>query len=69
MRAAARLAVESGFARLDWIADRGDARLLSFYDTMGAVEQNEKVFLRLTGQALTRLAAARVNGSSEDDLS
>ncbi len=59
MRAAARLAVEGGFARLDWTADRGDARLLSFYDAMGAVEQREKTFFRLTGQALTCLAAVR----------
>lgn len=65
MRAVARLAVERGFARLDWTADRGDARLLSFYDAMGAVEQSEKVFFRLTGQALTHLAASRVGGSSE----
>ena len=67
MRAVARLAVEGGFARLDWTADRGNARLLSFYDAMGAVEQSEKVFLRLTGQVLARLAATRVGGSSEDD--
>ncbi len=59
MRAVAQLAVEGSFARLDWTADRGDARLLSFYDAMGAVEQREKIFLRLTDQELTQLAAER----------
>lgn len=67
MRAVARFAVEGGFARLDWTADRSNARLLSFYEAMGAVEQNEKVFFRLTGQALAHLAAARVGGSSEEN--
>ena len=67
MRAVARLAVESGFARLDWTADRSNTRLLNFYEATGAVEQNEKVFLRLTGQALAHLAAAQVGGSSEED--
>lgn len=67
MRAVAWFAVESGFARLDWTVERGDARLLSFYDAMRAVEQSEKVFLRLTGQALARLATARVSGSSEEN--
>lgn len=66
MQAVARMAVERGFARLDWTADRSDARLLSFYEAMGAVEQSEKVFLRLTGQALTRFVA-RVGESSEEN--
>ncbi len=69
MQAVARLAVEGGFARLDWTADRSNARLLGFYDAMGAVEQNEKVFLRLTGQALTCLATAREDGSNEEGSS
>ena len=68
MRAVARLAVEGGFARLDWTADRDDARLLSFYDAMGAVEQREKIFLRLTGQALTSLAVAHAGENSDENL-
>ncbi len=67
MQAVARMAVERGFARLDWTTDRSDARLLSFYEAMGAVEQSEKVFLRLAGQALTRFAAAPVGESSEEN--
>lgn len=58
MRAAARLAVQRGFARLDWTADRGDVGLLRFYADLGAAEQIEKVFYRLAGQALAHLAAA-----------
>lgn len=67
MQAVAQLAVECGFARLDWTADRSDARLLSFYNAVGAIQQSEKVFFRLTNQALTRLAAARLGGSSAKD--
>lgn len=68
MQAAARTAIERGFARLDWTADCRDARLLSFYEAMGAVEQSEKIFLRLAGQALTRFAA-RAGESSEESSS
>lgn len=66
MRAVAQMAVERGFARLDWTADPSNARLLSFYGAAGAVEQSEKVFFRLTGQALARLATARAGESSKE---
>lgn len=65
MQAAARLAVERGFARLDWTADRGDVGLLRFYADLGGTEQPEKVFLRLAGQALTDLATADWGGRPE----
>ena len=58
MRTVARFAVERGFERLDWTVDRGDVRLLSFYDALGAIEQSEKVFLRLAGESLVRFAKA-----------
>ncbi len=62
MHAAAHLAVERGFARLDWTADREDVGLLKFYADLGAAEQSEKVFYRLSGQALTDLAAVNRGG-------
>ena len=69
MRAVARFAVKEGFSRIDWTADRGDSRLLNFYDTLGAVEQNEKVFFRLAGESLVGFAGApSADPSSEEDL-
>lgn len=64
MRAAAHVAVARGYARLDWTADRTDARLLRFYAALGAAEQSEKVFYRLSGRALTDIACS---GSYDED--
>ena len=62
MQAVAALAVERGFARVDWTADRHDERLLSFYGSTGATAQPDKLFFRLTGAALQHHA-----GSSDED--
>ena len=59
IQAVAQVAVERGHKRLDWTADRNDTGLLSFYSGLGALAQDEKVFYRLTGDALTALAASR----------
>jgi GNAT superfamily N-acetyltransferase len=56
MQSIARIAVERGFKRVDWTADRNKPRLLAFYDRLGAIRQEDKVFFRLTGDALTELA-------------
>ena len=60
MHAAAQLATEQGATRLDFTADRGNVGLLKFYADLGAVEQSEKVFYRLSGKALIDLAAAKL---------
>lgn len=52
----ARLALARGLGRIDWTAARDDERLLRFYESLGAVPQPEKVFFRLTGEGLARLA-------------
>ena len=57
--AVARVAAERGHSRVDWTADRTDAGLLDFYSGLGALEQQDKVFYRLTGDALTTLAARK----------
>ena len=62
VHAAAQLAVERGFARLDFTADRENVSLLQFYADLGAAEQSEKVFYRLSGKALTDLATAKLRG-------
>lgn len=62
MHAAARTAVERGFARLDFTANRADLGLLKFYGDLGAAEQSEKVFYRLSGKSLTDLATGKLRG-------
>ncbi|MBR3194905.1 GNAT family N-acetyltransferase [Bosea sp. (in: a-proteobacteria)] len=52
----ARLALARGFGRIDWTAARDDERLLRFYEGLGAKQHPEKVFFRLTGEELARLA-------------
>lgn len=52
----ARLALARGLGRIDWTAARDNERLLRFYESLGATPQPEKVFFRLTGEALARLA-------------
>jgi len=59
IQAVARVAVERGHQRVDWTADRSNSGLLSFYSALGALAQDEKVFYRLAGDALTRFAAPR----------
>ena len=61
IQAVARVAVERGHKRVDWTADRTDSGLLSFYSGLGALAQHEKIFYRLTGDALTSLAASRTS--------
>lgn len=56
MRAAARLAVESDAGRIDWTANHDDAPLLAFYRDLDAVKFPEKLFFRLSGDALLKLA-------------
>ena len=57
MRALARMALTRGFARIDWTADRHNHRLRQFYSEFGAQTQEEKIFFRLSGDALARNAA------------
>ena len=52
----ARLALARGFGRIDWTAARDDERLLRFYESLGGKQHPEKVFFRLTGEELARLA-------------
>ena len=56
MRAAARHGVAIGASRLDWTADQDDAPLLAFYRGLGAMEIPEKLFFRLSGDAMHTLA-------------
>ncbi len=63
MHALAELALARGHRRLDWTADAGNPDLIRFYESLGAAAQTEKVFFRLTGEALARTA----QGASRTD--
>ncbi|WP_145715230.1 GNAT family N-acetyltransferase [Mesorhizobium tianshanense] len=56
MRELARMALQRGHKRLDWTADRENNRLLAFYDDIGGTVQREKLFYRLSGEALAAFA-------------
>lgn len=56
IRAVAAFAVQHGHKRVDWTAARNNPRLLAYYDGLGAMRQEDKVFFRLTGEALAELA-------------
>ncbi len=57
VEALAALALAEGHARVDWTADRDDAALTAFYDATGARRLPEKLWYRLTGEALSTSAA------------
>ena len=57
MRAVAAYAVEHGHKRVDWTADRFKPELLDYYQSLGALKQEDKVFFRLMDQALADLAS------------
>ena len=56
MRAIAAYAVEHGHKRVDWTADRYKPELHSYYQGLGALKQEDKVFFRLMDDALDTLA-------------
>lgn len=58
LKACAAVAVRDGFARIDWTASRSDQPLLAFYATTDATPIEDKLFFRLSGDALSRLAAS-----------
>ncbi len=58
----AALCVERGYRRLEWwVLDWNPAR--GFYDALGATALTEWIPYRVSGEALTRLAAPRQEGS------
>ena len=60
MRELAAFAARQGLSRIDWTADAEDRRLLVFYDEIGGVAKPDKLFYRLDGEALARLAGEPV---------
>lgn len=57
LRHLARIAVEKNCGRFEWSVLDWNAPSIAFYDSLGAEPQNEWIRYRLTGKALTDLAA------------
>jgi GNAT superfamily N-acetyltransferase len=59
LRTLAEECVDRGFSRLEWSVLDWNAPSIEFYRAAGAVPMDEWTVFRLTGDALTRFAAAR----------
>lgn len=57
LRKLAAIAVERGCGRLEWSVLNWNQRAIDFYKSLGAEPLDEWTMYRVTGQALTRLAA------------
>lgn len=57
--AVARIAFERGCARFEWMALDWNTPAISFYEKLGAVQMTEWRLLRVTGDALKKLAEMR----------
>jgi GNAT superfamily N-acetyltransferase len=58
LRACARIAVERGCGRFEWMALDWNTPAIGFYESLGAVQHPEWRLFRMTGDALARLGAA-----------
>ncbi|WP_353236092.1 GNAT family N-acetyltransferase [Diaphorobacter ruginosibacter] len=58
LKALARIAVEKDCGRFEWSVLDWNTPSIEFYDSLGALPQNEWIRYRLTGQALLDLAAS-----------
>jgi GNAT superfamily N-acetyltransferase len=58
----AAICVQRGYPRLDWWVLDWNAPAIGFYRTLGAEPMDEWTTFRLTGPALTELAAGRASG-------
>ncbi len=57
VEALATLAVEAGYARVDWAVLDWNAPAIGFYESLGAVPMDEWTGYRLTGEALAALGS------------
>ena len=56
--APAEIAVERGYARLEWAVLNWNQPFIEFYTSLGAVPMDERTVYRLAGPALQRVATA-----------
>jgi GNAT superfamily N-acetyltransferase len=65
LRTLAEICVERGYSRLEWWVLDWNAPSIGFYESIGAVAQDEWTRFRLDGGALDTLAARGAPGTSE----
>jgi GNAT superfamily N-acetyltransferase len=58
LRVCARVAVERGCGRFEWMALDWNVPAIGFYESLGAVQHPEWRLFRMTGDALARFGAA-----------
>lgn len=58
LAALAQEAVEQGYKRVEWSVLKWNTPSIDFYESIGAVNQDEWTGYRLTGEALAKLAVA-----------
>ncbi|MCR9256814.1 MAG: GNAT family N-acetyltransferase [Alphaproteobacteria bacterium] len=56
MRAVAAAAVEKGCSRFEWTTDHSNPKAKAFYERLGASRIEDKVYYRVEGDALGRMA-------------
>jgi ribosomal protein S18 acetylase RimI-like enzyme len=56
LKAVARIAVQRGYRRLEWIVTDANRPAIEFYRSLGAAELSEQTAWRLSDQSLSRLA-------------
>jgi GNAT superfamily N-acetyltransferase len=58
MRRLCQVAVEHEFSRVEWAADQGNACAEAFYEQLAMPKNQEKIFYRLAGDGLRRIAVS-----------
>lgn len=61
MQRLCQVAVEHECSRIEWTADEGNAPAQVFYEQLGVPKHQEKIFFRLEGNDLRRMASSRTD--------
>ena len=67
LRTLAEIAVERGYARVEWCVLNWNEPSIRFYDSLGAVPQDEWTTYRLTGEALESFGSGRASSAAADN--
>jgi GNAT superfamily N-acetyltransferase len=63
MQRLCQVAVERECSRVEWTTDKGNALGEDFYERLGVPQNQGKIFYRLEGEDIRRMAAIRSDGS------
>jgi GNAT superfamily N-acetyltransferase len=65
MQQLCQVAVERECSRVEWTTDKGNALGEDFYERLGVPQNQEKIFYRLEGENIRRVAVSRSCGPSQ----